>query len=179
MLDLGIIETSCSEWCNPIVLVPKKDRSLRFCTDFRYLIWVSNFDPYPMPRIDDLLERVGRACYITTLDLSKGYRQLALAPEAKQLTAFKTPFCIYQFCVIPFGRQGAPSTFQGLMDRDFMDFGDLSDAYLDDVVLFSESREEHKFLLRQVLQRIKKAGLTINPNKGSPVSWVCFWIWED
>ncbi|KAM4578765.1 uncharacterized protein V3H82_008122 [Fundulus diaphanus] len=92
MLELGIIEHSSSEWCSPIVLVPKKDGSLRFCIDFRYLNSVSSFDPYPMPRIDDLLERVGGATFITTLDLSKGYWQLALAHEAKELTAFRTPF---------------------------------------------------------------------------------------
>lgn len=107
MLELGIIEVSCSEWCSPIVLVPKKDGTLRFCIDFRYLNAVSNFDPYPMPRIDDLVERVGRARYITTLDLSKGYWQVALAQEAKEMTAFRTPFGTYQFRVMPFGLQGA------------------------------------------------------------------------
>ncbi|KAK7880059.1 hypothetical protein WMY93_033267 [Mugilogobius chulae] len=73
MLELGIIEISDSEWCSPVVLVPKKDGSLRFCINFRYLNAISNFDPYPMPRIDELLERVGSAAYITTLDLSRGY----------------------------------------------------------------------------------------------------------
>lgn len=165
MLELGIIEVSCSEWCSPIVLVPKKDGSLRFCIDFRYLNAVSNFDPYPMPRIDDLLERVGRAQYITTLDLSKGYWQLALAPEARELTAFRTPFGMYQFRVMPFGLQGAPATFQRLMDHVLRDVGDFSAAYLDDVVIFSQSWEEHRVHLQQVLQRIRGAGLTINPHK--------------
>lgn len=81
MLELGIIEVSSSEWCSPVVLVPKKDGSLRFCIHFRYLNAVSLFDSYPMARIDDLVERFGRAKYITTLDLSKGYWQVALAPE--------------------------------------------------------------------------------------------------
>ncbi|KAJ0044064.1 hypothetical protein NL108_006172 [Boleophthalmus pectinirostris] len=165
MLELGIIEVSSSEWCSPIVLVPKKDGSLRFCIDFRYLNAISNFDPYPMPRIDDLLERVGGATYITTLDLSKGYWQLALAPEAKELTAFRTPFGMYQFKVMPFGLQGAPATFQRLMDHILRDVSDFSAAYLDDVVVYSSNWEEHLYHLQEVLQRIRAAGLTINPRK--------------
>ncbi len=165
MLELGIIETSCSEWCSPIVLVPKKDGTLRFCIDFRYLNAVSNFDPYPMPRVDDLVERVGRARYITTLDLSKGYWQVALAPEAKEMTAFRTPFGMYQFKVMPFGLQGAPATFQRLMDHVLRDLFDCAAAYLDDVVIFSQSWEEHMVHLQHVLQNIEAAGLTINPHK--------------
>lgn len=152
MLELGIIEISCSEWCSPIVLVPKKDGTLRFCIDFRYLNTVSNFDPYPMPRIDDLVERVGRARYITTLDLSKGYWQVALAPDAKEMTAFRTPFGMYQFKVMPFGLQGAPATFQRLMDHVLRDLSDCVAAYLDDVVIFSHSLEEHMVHLQQLLQ---------------------------
>ena len=165
MLKLGIIEVSCSEWCSPIVLVPKKDGSLRFCIDFRYLNTVSNFDPYPMPRIDDLLERVGRAQYITTLDLSKGYWQVALAPDAREMTAFRTRFGMYQFKVMPFGLQGAPATFQRLMDHVLRDLSDCMAAYLDDIVIFSQTWEEHMVHLQQVLRKIEAAGLTINPHK--------------
>ncbi|KAL3999724.1 growth arrest and DNA-damage-inducible protein [Sarotherodon galilaeus] len=167
MLDLGIIEVSSSEWCSPIVLVPKKDDTLRFCIDFRYLNAVSKFDPYPMPRVDDLLERVGSARYITTLDLCKGYWQVALAPEAKELTAFKTPFGMYQFKVMPFGLQGAPATFQRLMDHVLRDVSAFSAAYLDDVVVYSQSWEEHVIHLQKVLHSIRMAGLTINPKKCS------------
>ncbi|KAL3967106.1 alpha-2-macroglobulin-like protein [Sarotherodon galilaeus] len=167
MLDLGIIEVSSSEWCSPIVLVPKKDDTLRFCIDFRYLNAVSKFDPYPMPRVDDLLERVGSARYITTLDLCKGYWQVALAPEAKELTAFKTPFGMYQFKVMPFGLQGAPATFQRLMDHVLRDVSAFSAAYLDDVVVYSQSWEEHVIHLQKVLRSIRMAGLTINPKKCS------------
>ncbi|KAK7898999.1 hypothetical protein WMY93_019852 [Mugilogobius chulae] len=165
MLELGIIEISDSEWCSPVVLVPKKDGSLRFCIDFRYLNAISNFDPYPMPRIDELLERVGSAAYITTLDLSRGYWQLALAPEARELTAFKTPFGLFQFRVMPFGLQGAPATFQRLMDHVLRDVSQFSAAYLDDVVIYSRSWKEHLHHLQEVLKRIQAAGLTINPKK--------------
>lgn len=163
MLQLEIIETSTSEWCSPIVLVPKKDGSLRFCIDFRYLNSVSKFESYPMPRIDELLERVGKAKFITTLDLSKGYWQLALAPETKELTAFKTPYGMFQFKGMPFGLQGAPATFQQLMDQVLREVPQFAAAYLDDVVIFSQTWEEHVAYLQRVLHLIKTAGLTINP----------------
>lgn len=165
MLELGIIEVSVSEWCSPVVLVPKKDGSLRFCIDFRYINAISRFDPYPMPRIDELLERVGRGKFITTLDLCKGYWQLPLALEARELTAFKTPFGLFQFKVMPFGLQGAPATFQRLMDQLLMGVSEFAAAYLDDVVVFSQTWEEHVAHLHHVLSLIESAGLTINPHK--------------
>ncbi|XP_047219374.1 uncharacterized protein LOC124867136 [Girardinichthys multiradiatus] len=165
MLELGIIEISTSEWCSPVVLVPKKDGSLRFCIDFRYLNSLSQFDPYPMPRVDDLLERVEGAKFITTLDLSKGYWQVALAPEARKLTAFRTPFGMYHFKVMPFGLQGAPASFQRLMNHVLREVSDFSAAYLDDVVVFSQTWKDHMLHLRRVLGCIRKAGLTINPQK--------------
>ena len=83
MLEMGIIEPSKSEWCSPVVLVPKKDGTLRVCIDFRYLNSVSKFDSYPAPRIDELTERLGKAKYPTTIDLCKGYWQVPLSiPDA-------------------------------------------------------------------------------------------------
>lgn len=142
----------------------RRRMGLSFCIDFRYLNSVSKFDPYPMPRIDELLERVGAAQFITTLDLSKGYWQVALASEAREMTAFKTPFGVFQFKVMPFGLQGAPATFQRLMDQVLRGL-DFAAAYLDDVVVFSQTWEDHVGHLETVLQLIKVAGLTINPNK--------------
>ncbi|XP_014912289.1 uncharacterized protein LOC106962397 [Poecilia latipinna] len=117
MLSLGIIETSHSDWCNPIVLVPKKDGTMRFCIDFRYLNSVSKFDSYPTPRIDDLICCLGKAKYLTTIDLSKGYWQVPLTTRSRELTAFRTPWGLHQFTVMPFGLHGAPATFQRLMDK--------------------------------------------------------------
>uniref|UniRef100_A0A3B3HIN5 Gypsy retrotransposon integrase-like protein 1 n=3 Tax=Oryzias latipes TaxID=8090 RepID=A0A3B3HIN5_ORYLA len=116
MLDLGVIEPSRSEWSSPMVMVPKKDGSQRPCIDFRKVNAVSCFDAYPMPRIDDLVERVGTAKYITTLDLCKGYWQIPLDETSKQYTAFCAPTGLYHFTVMPFGLHGAPATFQRLMD---------------------------------------------------------------
>ncbi|CAM4664066.1 unnamed protein product [Caretta caretta] len=84
MLELGVIEESYSQWSSPIVLVPKPDGSLRFCNDFRKLNDVSQFDAYPIPCIDELVDQLGKARYLTTLDLTKGYWQIPLAEDAKE-----------------------------------------------------------------------------------------------
>lgn len=165
MLEMGIIEPSSSEWSSPVVLVPKKDGSLRFCMDFRKVNAISSFDPYPMPRIDDLIDRLGSAKYLTTLDLSKGYWQVPMSNDCKHLTAFKTPFGFYQFCYMPFGLQGAPATFQRLMDQVLKGAETYSAAYLDDVVIHSRSFDEHLVHVKEVLRRLKEAGLTVNSQK--------------
>lgn len=165
MQELGVIEASTSEWSSPIVVVPKKDGTLRICMDFRKLNAVSQFDAYPMPRIDDLLEKIGRARYITTLDLCKGYWQVPLEEKSREYTAFRTPLGLFQFTVMPFGLHGAPATFQRLMDRVLQGCDDCCAAYLDDVVIFSQTWAEHCQHLQKVLQRIQGAGLTLNVRK--------------
>lgn len=165
MLSLGIIERSKSEWCNPVVLVPKKDESMRFCIDFRYLNSISMFDSYPTPRIDDLLERLGKARYLTTIDLCKGYWQVPLTQRSREFTAFRTPWGLFQFTVLPFGLHGAPATFQRLMDQVLHDCSDFAAAYLDDIVIHSNTWEEHVEHLRTVLDHLHSAGLTVNPSK--------------
>ena len=90
-----MIELSSSEWSSPIVLVKKKDGTLRICVDYRRLNSVSMSDAYPMPRIDDLIDQLGKARYITTLDLTKGYWQVPVAEEARHKTAFATPLGLF------------------------------------------------------------------------------------
>lgn len=165
MLALGVIERSSSEWSNPVVLVPKKDGTMRFCIDFRRVNAQSHFDAYPMPRLEDLIERLGKASFITTLDLCKGYWQVPLARNARPYTAFRTPQGLFQFTVMPFGLQGAPATFQRLMDVVLAGTESFAAAYLDDIVIFSATWREHLLHLGDVLQRIHQAGLTIHPRK--------------
>ena len=131
----GIIEPSSSEWMSPIVLVPKKDVSLRICVDYRRLKSVSEVDAYPMPRIDELIDRLGTAKFMTTLDLTRGYWQVSVAEDSRQHTAFTTPFGLYQFTVMPFGLQGAPATFQRMMDVLLKGICSYAEAYLDDLVI--------------------------------------------
>jgi len=161
----GIIEPSASEWAAPIVLVRKKDGSIRLYVDYRKLNSISNVDPYPMPRIDELIDRLGQAKFITTLDLTKGYWQVPVAQSAQDRTAFTTPFGLYQFKVMPFGLQGAPATFQRLMDRLLRGLEDFTGAYLDDLVIFSSTWEEHIQRITLVLDRLRAAGLTAKPKK--------------
>ena len=139
----GIIEPSTSEWASPIVLVPKKDGTMRMCVDYRKFNSVLEADAYPMARIDDLIDRLGGAKYISTLDLTRGYWQVPVAPDARSHTAFTTPFGLYQFKVMPFGLHGAPATFQRMMDILLKRIQDYAGAYLDDLVVFSASWEEH------------------------------------
>ncbi len=112
MLEMGVIEESRSDWASPIVLVPKTDGSVRFCVDYRKVNAVSKFDAYPMPRVDELLDRLGTARFYSTLDLTKGYWQIPLSPLSKEKSAFTTPFGLHQFVTLPFGLFGAPATFQ-------------------------------------------------------------------
>ena len=161
----GIIERSSSEWAAPIVLVKKKDSTLRMCVDYRRLNSVSQMDAYPMPRVDDLIDRLGDAKFITTLDLSRGYWQVPVREEDQAKTAFTTPFGLFQFRVMPFGLQGAPATFQRMMDVILQDIGSFAAAYLDDIIIHSHTWEEHLQQIAMVLDRLAQAGLTLKPRK--------------
>ena len=143
MLKHGVIEESHSEWSAPIVLVKKKDGTLRLCVDYCQLNSISVMDAYPMPRIDELIDRLGQAKFISTMDLNRGYWQVPMAEEAKAKTAFVTPFGLFQFNVMPFGLQGAPVTFQRLMDRVIQGLQDYTAAYLDDLIIFSTCWTDH------------------------------------
>ena len=163
-----IIQPSNSPWASPVVLVRKKDGSLRLCIDYRKLNSVTKCDAFPMPRIDDLLDVLGQSKYFTTLDLKSGYWQVKVHPDSCEKTAFITHGGLYEFRVMPFGLANAPALFQRLMQRVL---GDLNEdqmfvsIYLDDILIFSRTFEEHKIHLREVLKRLQTVGLKLNPAK--------------
>eukprot|EP00731_Ephydatia_muelleri_P019461 Em0012g286a len=166
MLSQGIIEPSCGPWASPIVLAKKKDGTTRFCVDFRRLNDCTRKDAQPLPRIDDTLDALGGAQYFSTLDLASGYWQVEVDSRDREKTAFVTPFGLFQFRVMPFGLCNAPATFQRLMERVLAGLHWMTClVYLDDIIIFSRSVETHVKQLKEVLERLKIAGLKIRPKK--------------
>lgn len=145
MLSVGIVEHSWSEWFSLVVLVLKTDGTLRFCIDFRYLNSVSKFDSYPTPRIDDLIECLGKAKFQTTIDLSKGYWQVPLSSSSRELTVFRTPLGLFHFTKMAFRYHRAPATFQQFIDQILSSLSDFASASLNDIVhssIFAKTRTE-------------------------------------
>ena len=161
MLDNDLIEISNSEWSSPCVLVPKPDGTYRFCTDFRRVNKVTKSDSYPIPRVDDCIDRIGNARYVTKFDLLKGYWQVPLTSRAKEVSAFVTPDGLYQYKVMPFGMKNAPATFQRLINEVLAGL-DGCEAYIDDVVVYSNTWEQHLLQIRSLMYKLTEAKLTVN-----------------
>jgi hypothetical protein len=144
MQQTGVIQPSNSPWASPIVLVRKKDGSLRFCVDYRHLNSVTKADTFPLPRIDDLLDQLGKCKYFSTLDMAAGYWQIPVHLESREKTAFVTHRGLYEFRVMPFGLHNAPAAFQRLMEQVLRGLNpeegpDFVAAYIDDVLIFSQT----------------------------------------
>jgi hypothetical protein len=165
MRDLGVIRPSRSEWSSPIILVKKPNNEWRPCVDYRQINQITKGETYPLPRLDDLIDQVGQAPFITTLDLSKGYWQIALTPRAREISAFSTPFGQYEFLTMPFGLKLAPMTFQRAMNQLLEGLSDFAVAYLDDISIRSRTWEDHMTHLQVVFNRLERAGLSLNANK--------------
>ena len=164
MLDLGAIRPSNSPWASAIVLVRKKDGRLRFCIDLRRLNSRTVKDAYSLPKIESILDSLIGAQIFSTLDLKAGYWQVEMAEECKAYTAFTCgPLGFYECETMPFGATNAPPTFQRLM-HDCL--GDLNMnwciVYLDDIIIFSDTKEEHLKRLEAVFQKLITAGLKLN-----------------
>ena len=115
--EQNVIYPSDSPWASPVILVRKKDSLLHFCIDYRSLNLVTKSDPFPLPRIDDLLDQLGKAKYFSTLDLASGYWQVQLHPDSRAKSAFVTHQGLYEFRVMPFGLKNDPAVFQRLMQK--------------------------------------------------------------
>ena len=138
MLELGVIEPANGPWSSPMVLIKKKDGSVRFCVDYRRLNDVTVKDVYPLPRIDDVLDRLGGAKFFTTLDLYKGYWQVPMAEADRPKTAFVTPDGLFQFKRMSFGLCNAPASFQRMMDTILGPLKwKICLVYMDDILIYS------------------------------------------
>jgi len=161
LLRNGIIEESSSEWSSPCILVPKANGSYRMCSDLRKVNQLIKADSYPMRRIDDCIDRVGNAKFITKLDLLKGYYQIPLTDRAKRVLTIITPDGLYSYRTVPFGLKTAGAVFQRMVNKLLRQWDDV-DAYLDDVMVTSDEWSAHLRRLRDVFQKFLDANLTVN-----------------
>ena len=167
MLDAGVIRPSNSPWCNAVVLVRKKDGSLCFCIDFRKLNSLTVKDSHPLPRICETLESLAGATHFSTFDMNSGFWQVPMDEESKQYTAFTLgSMGLYECESMPFGLCNTPPTFQRLMQNCL---GELNLTYcliyLDDVIVFSDTPDEHLWRMRVVFDRLHEHGLKLKPSK--------------
>ena len=166
MQNKGVVRPSCSPWASPMVLIRKKDGKWRFCVDYRKLKSVTKRDAFPLPRVDATLDSLAGSKLFTTLDLASGYWQVEVLEEDKSKIAFPTPYGLFEFNVMPFGLTNAPATFQRLMQCVLAGLSpEQCLTYIDDVIVFSASFEQHLTRLLAVLERIAKAGLRLKMAK--------------
>ena len=152
LLDKGLIRPSVSPWGAPVLFVKKKDGSLRLCIHYRELNRVTGKNKYPLSRIDDLFDQLAGAVVFSKIDLRLGYHQLKIKPKDVPKTAFRTRYGHYEFLVLPFGLTNAPTYFTDLMNRVFHPYLDkFVVVFIDDILIYSKSREDHQEHLRTVL----------------------------
>lgn len=167
MLENGIITHSDSPWNAPIWVVPKKPdasgkKKFRVVIDYRKLNEVTVDDKFPIPQIEDILDNLGKSTYFTTLDLKSGFHQIEMDENSRQKTAFSTDLGHYEFLRMPFGLKNAPATFQRAMNSILGELiGTVCYVYLDDVIVFGRSLNEHITNLGKVLEKLENANLKI------------------
>ncbi|KAJ1692761.1 hypothetical protein LUZ63_009459 [Rhynchospora breviuscula] len=157
LLKLGFIRPSTSPWGAPVLFVKKKDGSMRLCVDYRELNKVTVKNRYPLPRIDDLFDQLQGSSVYSKIDLRSGYHQLRIRDKDIEKSAFRTRYGHYEFLVMPFGLTNAPAAFMDLMNRVFQDALDTYViVFIDDILVYSKSHEEHTEHLQAVLQRLRE-----------------------
>jgi hypothetical protein len=162
----GYICQSKSPYGAPVLFVEKKDGKLRMCVDYRALNKVTIKNNYPLPQIDDLFDRLAGAKYFSRIALKSGYYQICIAEDDTEKTAYRTRYGSYEFLVMPFGLCNAPSTFTTLMNTVFHEqMDEFVIVYIDDILVYSKTAEEHAQHLEVVLQKLKENKLYANGEK--------------
>ena len=166
LINNKLIVPSNSPWSSPVVLVLKKNGQVRMCVDYRVVNNCTKKDAYALPIIDDILYYVGNTAVLSTIDLFSGYHQIPMHPEDRDITCFTTIFGNFNFQVMPFGLCNAPATFQREMNRIFFDLiGVCVFVYIDDLVVYSPSMDQHIKDLEKVFKILHNNGLKINLEK--------------
>jgi hypothetical protein len=165
-LKKGFIRRSTSSAASPILFVRKKTGELRLCVDYRGLNAITKKNRYPLPLIDDLLDRTQGCKFFTAIDLKNAFNLIRVKEGDEWKTAFRTPLGLFETLVMPFGLTNAPSTFQAFIQDTLRDYLDIfCVVYLDDILIFSRSQTEHDEHVKKVLDRLQSARLFANPNK--------------
>ncbi|GJT49472.1 putative reverse transcriptase domain-containing protein [Tanacetum coccineum] len=158
--DKGFIRPSSSPWGAPVLFVKKKDGSFRMCIDYRELNKLTVKNRYPLPRIDDLFDQLQGSSVYSKIDLRSGYHQLRVREEDIPKTAFRTRYGHYEFQVMPFGLTNAPAVFMDLMNRVCKPHLDkFVIVFIDDILIYSKSKQEHEKHLKIILDLLKKEEL--------------------
>ena len=165
-LATGLIRPSKSSCSSPVLFAPKKNGELRLCIDYRGLNDITIKNRYPLPLIDDVIGSLAGAKYFTSMDLRNGYHNLRIAHGYEWLTAFRTKYGLFEYTCVPFGLTNAPAAFQNFMDNIFSDLlykGVV--IYLDDIMIYTKTMDEHITLVNEILSRLRKNNLTANLKK--------------
>ena len=166
MLKAGVIEPAQSEWASPVVCAPKQDGSLRFCVDYRRLNSLTVRDTYPLPRMDECIDSLGEAKVFSTLDANWGYWQIPVSEADQDKTTFVSHAGTYRFKRMPFGLMNAPATFQRTLDVLLSGHNwKTCLVYLDDIIIFSKSLDTHLDDVRQILEKLRHAGISLKLKK--------------
>lgn len=161
MLQNDLIEASESPWSSPVIMVPKPDNTFRMCIDLRKVNCVTKTDSHPIPRIESCFDKIGEAKFVSKFDLLKGYWQVPLTGNSKEITAFATPDNLYQCKVMCFGLKNAPSSFSRLMQKVIAGLEGCA-VFIDDVAICSDSWPIHMTRVKALFQKLSEAHLTIN-----------------
>lgn len=171
LLKDNVIQESFSPWSAPVHLVPKKldasgEPKYRMVIDYRRLNEITTDDKYPLPNINDLFDKLGKSTYFTTLDLASGYHQIEVEEQDRAKTAFSTPSGHFEFTRMPFGLKTAPATFQRAMDNVLRGLQGIHClVYLDDIIIYSNSLQEHIDTLRKVFKRLRQTNFKVTLDK--------------
>lgn len=166
MMKNGVITPveEVTEWCSPIVVVPKSNGQLRICVDLTKLNECIKRPFYPIPKIETTLNSMTRAKFFTKLDANSGFWQISLHKDSQKLTTFLTPFGRFKFCKLPFGITSAPEFFQRCMNKILGDLPNTA-VHMDDILVWGRSKEEHDRNVYKVLNRLRDIGMTLNRDK--------------
>ncbi|MCO5603376.1 hypothetical protein L7F22_057526 [Adiantum nelumboides] len=167
LVEKGMVRPSSSPFCSLVLLVQKKDDTYRLCVDYRALNRITIKNQFPVPRVEDLFDKLQGSTYFSRIDLKSGYHQIRIVNEDIVKTAFRTTFGLYEYLVMLFGLTNAPATFNRMMERIFRPHRNFIGVFFDDVIIYSKTIEEHKEHLKVIFQALRDNKLYVNQKKSN------------